>query len=891
MLKNLSIRKKLIFSMLLICLIPFAFGTLYIKGTTEKWLYQNSIIHTQTILRQVAQHVDESIIVAMKDMASMLVLDENIQHVDADINNYTSFAPETYQYTSTENERKISNLFKSVVDTHPFVAFVSFGTEFGGYIEYPQFSPSSPYDPRVREWYINARSSDDVVVSEPYETTVSKELVVSIDKKVKSDQETIGVVSLTIRLHDIMGDVSAIKIGTSGYVSILSPNNIIINSPMNPDWILSNVHEMTNDEFINFDQYNNKSFEGMLNGVNKVFTLYISPISGWKYVSIVDKSEILEQSRELSGLLLLISVIMAIIVIIFVFLFSSYITKPILTLSQMIKKMANFNFDEYEHSTIDEFSKNKDEIGEISSALGAMQSNFIELKNSLDHMDSQIRSIQVEETSIKQLNLSSDNPFKGIAYSINGLLEKVSSYLATIKENNEEISVKNDMLIASEEELIAQLEEIKTQQIKINFLAEHDPLTNLPNRRSFHRMLSDAITMNKRGAVILLDMDNFKSINDTLGHIFGDKVLQKIAEKLTTISTENIFVSRFGGDEFLIAYDLNDDSESLDQYVQTIFNMFSTPLLIDKHEIKVEFSMGISKFPEDSIDFEQIIMYADLALYHVKNTGKNHYAYFDKQMAMHLKQKLEIQSNLRYALENDGFKIVYQPQVALDSGKIIGYEALLRFKEHSISPVEFIPVAEESGLIIPLGRKVTFMVIKQIASWIKMGLKAKPIAINFSVLQLNDLEYKQFLFDTLKQFNVPPELIQIEITEHIFLDNKSSAISFMNDLRSNGIKIAVDDFGAEYSSLSYLATLPIDTLKFDREMNLKLLNHANVEVIEKLIAFVHALNLKIVAEGIEDQNHIRLLHLYNCDVVQGYYFSKPLEANEIITIDKHIYTF
>lgn len=891
MFKNLSVRKKLIYSMLLICLIPFSLGILYIKGETEKWLYQNSIMHTQTVLRQITQHVDESILVAMKDMTSMLVLDENILNVDSGINNYTSFDPGKYNYTNTENERKISSLFKSVVDTHHIVAFVSYGTEFGGYIEYPKFNPSSPYDPRERAWYTSALASDDIVVSEPYETKVTKELVVSIDKKVVKDNKTIGVVSLTIRLEDIMADVSAVTLGETGYVSILSPNNVIINSPKNPSWVLKNVHEMTNNAFIGFEKYNNQAFEGILNNTEKVFTLYISPISGWKYVAIIDKSEVLKQSQSLSGLLVIISIIMAIVVIIFVYLIAGYITKPILTLSQIIKKMALFNFDEYEHSTIDHFSKNNDEIGEISNALGGMQSNFIELKNSLEIMDDEIRSIRVDDTSIKRVNLSSDNPFIGIAHSINGLLDKVSSYLEKIRDYNEEISIKNDMLIASEEELIAQLDEINVQQIKINFLANHDPLTDLPNRRSFHNKLSETITKNTNGAVILLDMDNFKSINDTLGHIFGDKVLQKIASKLSEITKDNIFVSRFGGDEFLILFENLYTDEDLDDYINSIFKLFASPLLIDKHEIQIEFSMGISKFPDDSTSFEQIIMNADLALYHVKNSGKNHFAFFNEQMAMHLRYKLEIQSILQHALDNNGFKLLYQPQVSLKTGRIVGYEALLRIKNHTISPAEFIPIAEENGLIIPIGRKVTYMAIEQIASWLELGLQVKPIAINFSVIQINDLKYLSFLFETLEQFEVPAELIQIEITEHIFLENKTAAIAFMEELKSKGIKIAVDDFGAEYSSLSYLATLPIDTLKFDREMNLKLLNHENAEVIEKLIAFVHSLNLKIVAEGIEDQKHVQMLFKSNCDEVQGFYFSKPIEANEVKTIDAHQFDF
>ena len=258
-------------------------------------------------------------------------------------------------------------------------------------------------------------------------------------------------------------------------------------------------------------------------------------------------------------------------------------------------------------------------------------------------------------------------------------------------------------------------------------------------------------------------------------------------------------------------------------------------------------------------------------------------------MENHLKEKTEIKEILQMALANNGFKMVYQPKVSLSTGKIVGYEALIRLKDYALSPLTFIQIAEEYGLIIPLGRFVTKAVIEQMAKWQSRGMKLKPVSINFCSLQLNDATYAEFLFSCLATNHIEPELIQIEITEHIFIDNKDYAIRFMNQLREYGVGIALDDFGAEYSSLSFLSSLPVDTIKFDREMNLRLLALNNQSAMENLIAFIKSLNLEIVAEGIEIVEHVTQLQRSGCDMIQGFYFSKPVEADAVPALDLTVY--
>ena len=791
--------------------------------------------------------------------------------------------------THTESERQITKLFKSVVDTNDIITFISYGTEFGGYIEYPEFKPKGPYDPRKRDWYTKAIENDGVIISEPYQTKMTKELVISIDNVVRKKESMVGVISLTIGLDNIMEKLSKTTYGKTGYILVVSPKGTIINSPKNPKWLLQSYDTIGIGSFEDLQKNDGKTFEGTINGVESVLTVHTSSISGWTYIATIDKSEVLGYSKSLSGLLILILFVASIIMIIFATLIANYITKPISTLTHAIKRMSTFDFDTYKQKDIIGFTSLKDEMGEISQTLVSMQNNFLELKSSLKTMDEEIQSINIEESEIRRVTLSEDNPLGSIAISVNGLLDKVSSYVEYIRDINKEITFKNDLLTASEEELITQLDEINTQKEKIHFLAEHDALTNLPNRRSFMQRAELCMGKGVEGAIMLIDMDNFKSINDTLGHILGDEVLIIVAERLNKLIQEHIFIARFGGDEFLILYENTRNSVKFQSFIDLVFRSFNEPIEINCNTIKIDFSMGISKFPQDSTIFNQIMMNADLALYTVKNAGKNHYAFFNATMENQLKQKNEVKMIIQNALKNDGFKMLYQPKVSLSKKTIVGYEALVRLKDYSLSPMTFIQIAEEYGLIIPLGRAVTQMVIEQMAKWHSNGIKLKPVSINFCALQLYDATYIDFLFACLNANKISPEMIQIEITEHVFIDNKELAIRFMNQLREQGVGIALDDFGAEYSSLSFLSVLPVDTIKFDREMNLRFLSLEDQSAMENLIAFISSLKLEIVAEGIEKFEHVIRLRDSGCDVVQGFYFSKPVEADEVQQIDATVY--
>lgn len=843
--RKASIRTRLMASTLLGCLVPFVIGFMIIRSQTETWLKTSSIMHNRSVLVQTAKHVDQSIIDNMKRLTTLITRDVRLHDGAAYLKNYTSFTPALLTMPSTPQEDAILSFFQSVVDTHPIISFVSYGTTSGGYAEYPSFKPSAAYDPRDRDWYRNALIHRNIRVSEPYETSVTHDLVISIDHTVEDKEQVLGVVSLTIGLDEMMQYVSEIDLAEGNIIYIFSPSGTVLLAPDHPEWLMKSASALGTDAFESLGSRRDSAYEAVIDGVSKSITLYTSPSSGWIYASLANRSDILAQSRSLSGVLLAVFLALALSVSLVLLWISGRITRPVRGLSHIIKRLARFDFSESDRREMKSFQRGQDEISEMAQSLATMQKSYIELKNSLAVMDEQIQDIRVEDRDIHPIELSVSNPLTSVSRSVNGLLEKVSEYLG-----------------------------------RIDYLADHDPLTSLPNRRSFHKRLSESLAAGNTGVVIMLDMDNFKAINDTLGHVFGDSLLQRIAERLAEVAGEAAFVSRFGGDEFLLLYEYN-SQEALDSFIDQLRHLFEMPIEVDSMRIRVEFSMGLARYPEDSRQYEQIIMFADLAMYDVKKSGKNRHIYFTSQMAAHVRFRQDMKGVLEDALFHDGFYLVYQPQVRLSDGAVIGYEALLRLRDHSVSPAVFIPIAEEDGLISPIGRAVARMAVEQLARWQDEGMPNVPISINFSALQIKDDGFHAYILELMAVHRIAPAMLRIEITEHIFLDNKEAAVAFLETMRESGIRIAVDDFGSEYSSLNYLSTLPIDVLKFDRELNLRLLSNFEPEVMGNLIAFVHSLNLFVVAEGVEEANDVRLLKSCGCDAIQGYWFSPPLTAAEI----------
>lgn len=433
------------------------------------------------------------------------------------------------------------------------------------------------------------------------------------------------------------------------------------------------------------------------------------------------------------------------------------------------------------------------------------------------------------------------------------------------------------------------IDDRKRWEEKIYNMAYYDPLTNLPNRILFEEKLNKALRSSnfdcRKGAVFFIDLDNFKNINDTLGHEFGDRLIVKVGKELQLCVGENGVVTRFGGDEFLIMQSAINSFRDSTDLANSILNIFNKPWGIGGHQIYITASIGIAVFPDDGVDVNEILKNADTAMYKAKGSGKNKYQFFRKLMSDEIIRKTKIGNALRKALENNEFELHYQPLVDLKTGKIVSFEALIRWRHPQlgiVAPNEFIPIAEETGLIISIGEWVLKSACKQNKEWKDKGYTYDSIAVNVSSAQLQQRNFLNSVKRILKECDLDPRSLEIEITESVLMKYIDWNIQTLNCLKNMGVKIAIDDFGTGYSSFNYLKKLPIDSVKIDKSFIDGICVNSNEEsIVEGIILLAHKMKLEVVAEGVEVKEQLEILGKKGCDKIQGYYLSKPYPAQEL----------
>lgn len=467
--------------------------------------------------------------------------------------------------------------------------------------------------------------------------------------------------------------------------------------------------------------------------------------------------------------------------------------------------------------------------------------------------------------------------------------EKLLVFYTALEEANLHLEATNNQLIASEQDLTHRYEEMEMQKAQIQYLADRDPLTGLYNRRKFIADLEVHLKQEEGISVVLFDIDNFKTINDTRGHQYGDQILSLITQWLDGYLPIYATPYRIGGDEFVIYIPHSAVNGDVKRFMRQLFDGFKKLKVTSKIKEPITLSAGIAQGPDHGNDVETLMMKADLAMYASKNTGKNKYVFFDESMSESLKEKVNIESLLRAAVKHEDFFMLYQPIIDTKTLKVYGYEALIRMKESRMSPAVFIPVAEEIGLISHMGKWVITEVLRQMQEWKKMGLSLKPVAINMSPSQIYEGGIENYLKEEIQTYGIDPALIEIEVTENIFFSNTKSNISTLEKIKALGCTIALDDFGSGFSSLSYLTYMPVHKVKLDKSLKDQFLPQEELQVMEGLIGFCHSLNLKVVTEGVEDYSEVRKLVDQKSDYLQGYVFSKPLEAPEAAALMDHHY--
>lgn len=561
------------------------------------------------------------------------------------------------------------------------------------------------------------------------------------------------------------------------------------------------------------------TFDYYYDGTNQIYGYSVIPELDWVLLAKQDSTEIWSMASLILTLLIIICAVLLVIIILFAHSLSKKYTEPIISLRDAMKTASDGDL------SVRSDIKSKNELGELSKSFNKM--------------------------------------------------------IHIIKTNYDDLTSMHEELLSNEEQL-------RNNYDHIEYLAYHDTLTNLPNKLAFldyvNASLISSPGANKAHAIYFIDLDNFKTVNDTLGHEYGDSLLVKTAQVLTSLG-ENSMLARAGGDEFIIYREnISSKDEAID-YAKSIISCFSQPIDIGGEIVYISMSIGISIYPDNGLSPNALIKNADIAMYKSKDTGKNKYTLFDSKMEDELNRNTAIIEILRTAIENKDIYLQYQPQYELKTNSIIGFEALMRMHNDRLGflfPDEFIPVAEESGLIIELSAWLIKEACIYNKKLIDHDINSRHVSVNISSVQITRPGFIEFISEILEDTGLPPQYLDIEITESTLVSSIMDATELLHNLGKLGVKISLDDFGTGYSSLNYLTSMPIDTLKIDKSF----IDHIctskkDAHIAESIITLAHSLNVKVVAEGVESRDQLELLKSMDCDIVQGFVFSAPLHPEEL----------
>ncbi|MEO3946295.1 bifunctional diguanylate cyclase/phosphodiesterase [Gorillibacterium sp. CAU 1737] len=485
-----------------------------------------------------------------------------------------------------------------------------------------------------------------------------------------------------------------------------------------------------------------------------------------------------------------------------------------------------------------------------------------------------------------------------IRRTLNGIKKTDEQRLAAYRSAvlaHEELEQAYEEIIATEEELRIQYEQLEDQQHRIHenenkleFLAYHDSMTGLPNKQALFDRSKQGLAEGCYGALLFLDIDNFKYINDTMGHEIGNALIVGASERLQQLIGHRGELYQFGGDEFVFLFSDLGYADEAERLANMILLEFRKALPLDRSEYHIGFSIGISLYPSHERDVMELVQLSEIAMYRAKESGKGTYVLYDEGMTRRYRERMIIEKHLHEAKDKDEFYLVYQPQFNMKANRVTGLEALMRWKSAAlgeISPGKFIEIAEDSHLIIPLGAWVLRGACRELKRLRDLGHVDVTMSVNISLLQLMQPDFCQQVMETLLEYRLPPECLELELTESLFMESYDAVVAKLNVLRKANIRIALDDFGTGYSSLSYLTHLPITTLKIDKSFIDTLLTDRNQSIlVEQIIQIGKRIGMGLVAEGVEWKEQGDRLSELGCETIQGYLFSRPLPSEQVETL-------
>ncbi|MGZ3240893.1 MAG: two-component system response regulator [Burkholderiaceae bacterium] len=468
------------------------------------------------------------------------------------------------------------------------------------------------------------------------------------------------------------------------------------------------------------------------------------------------------------------------------------------------------------------------------------------------------------------------------------LRQKAEAELKRANEVLEErVAKRTAELLQINDNLTNEIYERNQVERRIRHMAHHDALTGLPNRLLLADRVNQAIAQvhrhqKERIALLFIDLDYFKTINDSLGHQIGDRVLQEMAARLLQCVREGDTVARLGGDEYVIALTALTDSNDAAFVADKVLEAFNLPFIIENHELHISGSIGISFYPADGTDVQSLMRAADTAMYHAKQKGRSNYQFFTPALNDAAQRRLTVANQLRHALDQNEFAVYYQPQVDMETGKIFSAEALLRWNQPGKAPIscgDFVSIAEETGLILPIGEWVLYQACAQLKQWRNNGYPDLRIAVNLSARQFFQANLADTVATVLKECDLPADALELEITESMLMQPSQDNMAVLKQLSSMGIQLSIDDFGTGYSSLAYLQHFPLHALKIDRSFVVGISQDSHdAAIVTAIIAMAHSLRLKVTAEGVDSAEQVSFLKAHGCLTAQGFYYSKPVSA-------------